>query len=441
MPSLSPRSTLERVTPDRTSTPKPPSTGNPWLGHLGGSRDYRRIQLAMLCAGFATFAQLYAPQALLPEISTTFDIDPATAALMVSMGTLGVAVSVLPWSIAADRMGRVRAITISISSATVLGLLMILMPSFELALVLRLLEGLALGGVPACAIAYLNEELHPTAAAGAAGTFVAGNTLGGLGGRIVPTPVAELLDWRLGLLTVSLISVAMAVLFIWLIPKPRGFAPLAKHAGGTLGASIGRAWKAITAHLSSTRMLGLFAQGFFLMGGFVAVYNFLGFHLTQAPYFLPVWLVSLVFVTYLAGSFSSPFIARLAGRHGRKIVLLASAAVSLGGLALTLAPQLWLVIAGLSIFTAAFFGAHSVAVGWAGAYPTRGRAQATALYNLGYYGGSSIFGFLGGVFFQHFDWPGVIWMVGGLTIIAGLLALFLLPWKGETAATQAVRVQ
>ena len=80
MPSLSPRSTLERVTPDRTSTPKPPSTGNPWLGHLGGSRDYRRIQLAMLCAGFATFAQLYAPQALLPEISTTFDIDPATAA-------------------------------------------------------------------------------------------------------------------------------------------------------------------------------------------------------------------------------------------------------------------------------------------------------------------------------------------------------------------------
>lgn len=41
---------------------------------------------------------------------------------------------------------------------------------------------MALGGVPATAIAYLNEEVHRAHAAMAAGSYVAGTTLGGLAG-------------------------------------------------------------------------------------------------------------------------------------------------------------------------------------------------------------------------------------------------------------------
>ena len=68
-----------------------------------------------------------------------------------------------------------------ISAATVLGLLAPLAPSFPVLLGLRMLEGMALGGIPAIAIAYLNEEINQAHAALAAGTYVAGTTLGGLG--------------------------------------------------------------------------------------------------------------------------------------------------------------------------------------------------------------------------------------------------------------------
>lgn len=68
----------------------------------------------------------------------------------------------------------------------------------------------------------------------------------------------------------------------------------------------------------------------------------------------------------------------------------------LAGLLLTLTGPLWLVLTGLVVLTAGFFGAHSVASGWAGARAVTARGQSTGLYNLAYYGGSSVLGWAGG---------------------------------------------
>ena len=58
------------------------------------------------------------------------------------------------------------------------------------------------------------------------------------------------------------------------------------------------------------------------------------------------------------------------------------------------------VIVGLLAFTAGLFGAHAVASGWTPvAAASDARAQASSLYYLGYYAGSSVFGWLLGVVF------------------------------------------
>ena len=66
----------------------------------------------------------------------------------------------------------------------------------------------------------------------AAGTYVGGTTIGGLLGRLVGGPIAEILDWRAGVFTVAVLCGIAAV-------------------------------------------------------GFVAMYNFVGFRLTAAPFHLP----------------------------------------------------------------------------------------------------------------------------------------------------------
>ena len=64
-------------------------------------------------------------------------------------------------------------------------------PSWEALLALRLLEGVALAGLPAVATAYLREELHPSTHARAAGLYVGGTAIGGMAGRLVTGPVGE----------------------------------------------------------------------------------------------------------------------------------------------------------------------------------------------------------------------------------------------------------
>src|SRR5690349_18734853 len=115
-----------------------------WNGHAKGSRAYGRIILGLAFAGVATFAQLYSTQAVLPILASDLKVTAAEAALTISLATVGLAVTVIPWSFLADRIGRVKAMAWGITVATVLGLMVPLAGSFQLLLALRLLEGMAL---------------------------------------------------------------------------------------------------------------------------------------------------------------------------------------------------------------------------------------------------------------------------------------------------------
>src|SRR6195952_79139 len=289
----------------------------PWTGHARGSAAYGPLLAALFCAGGATFAQLSSPQAVLPLISSDLGVGAANAALLVSASTVGLAIGVIPWSALADRIGRVKSISISVTVATMVGMLVPFAPTFELLLAGRFVEGLMVGGVPAIAVAYLTEEVNPVHAARAAGTFVAGTTIGGLLGRLVSSPVAEIAGWRIGVFTVAALCGVAAVSFVKLAPRPRGFVPSNPPGANPEGSLAQR----LAANLRSPRQLTLFAQAFLLMGGFVALYNYLGFRLSGAPFYLPPLAVSLVFLAYLAGTWASSRAGAEASRFGRKPIL------------------------------------------------------------------------------------------------------------------------
>lgn len=394
----------------------------------GGDASQGRLLVALVCAAVATFAQLYSPQGVLPQIATDLGTSADRAALTVSAATLGLAIAVVPWSFVGDRYGRRPAMIVAVSGATVLGLGAAWMPSFELVLLVRLFEGVFIGGVPALAMAYLNDEIQARAAAVAAGWFVGGTTIGGLLGRVIATPVADATSWRVGMTTVSLVAAAAAVAFVVLAPAERRFVRV--HGEGPLD----RARRVLT-NLRDAPLVGLYLVAFLLMGGFVAVYNYLAFRLVDEPYLLPAWAVGLTFLAYLAGTVSAPRAGVLAARHGRYPVLVTMVFVMLAGLLVTLANPLWLVLLGLVVMTAGFFGAHSVASGWAGARAVTARSQSTGLYNLAYYSGSSVLGWAGGLAWQWAGWPGVVAFVGVATSSSALVL-----WVLVRPATTSVDV-
>jgi YNFM family putative membrane transporter len=394
-----------------------------WAGHARGSTAYARLLAALFCAGIATFAQLYSPQAVLPLISADLNTGAAKAALTISASTVGLAIGVIPWSVLADRIGRVKAISMSVTAATVVGLLVPFAPTFNLLLSGRFVEGILIGGVPAIAVAYLTEEVEPAHASRAAGTYVAGTTIGGLLGRLVASPVAEFAGWRMGMFAVAALCGVAALSFVRLAPQPRGFTPSRRSGVNPEGTLVQR----LSANLRSGRQLTLYVQAFLLMGGFVALYNFLGFRLTRAPFHLGPSVVSLVFLAYLAGPWASARAGAEATRFGRKPVLLTSIAVMVAGVAVTLSDNIIAVLVGLVIATVGFFGAHSIASGWTGQSASVGRAQASSLYNLFYYGGSSVVGWFGGVAFDASGWTAVAGTILVLAVIAAAAAAAFLP--------------
>ena len=96
------------------------------------------------------------------------------------------------------------------------------------------------------------------------------------------------------------------------------------------------------------------------------------------------------------------------------------------GIAITLSDNVFAVLVGLVVATAGFFGAHSTAAGWTGQAAPLGRAQASSLYNLFYYAGSSAIGWLGGVAFDARGCTAVGVTILVLAGIAGLLAALVL---------------
>ncbi len=376
---------------------------------------------ALFAAGIATFAQLYSPQAALPQIARDLQIDPARAAVVISASTIGLAAGVIPWSVVADRLGRVRAMSVAISAATVCGLLVPFAPTFGLLLSGRVLEGLLVGGVPAVAIAYLSEEVEAVSTSRAAGTYVAGTTVGGLAGRIVAGTVADVVGWRAGVLAVAVVCAVAAVLFVRLAPVPRGFRP--DNARVDLRETLARR---VRANLRSRRQLAIYAQGFLLMGGFVALYNYLGFRLAAPPFSLAPALISLLFLAYLAGTWSSAKAGAIAATRGRLPVLVVATALMTVGVLTTLVDVLAAVLVGTVVATVGFFAAHAVASGWVGGDAPAGRAQASSLYNLFYYAGSSLFGWLGGVFFVAHGWSGTAAMIVTLALFSMAVAALVL---------------
>lgn len=115
-------------------------------GYTPQSSMYRKVILAMVGAGLASFNALYCTQALLPVLSEDLHVTPATASLTVSATTGMLALSIIPASIISERFGRKRIIMLSALSATMLGLLLPLSTSVGMLIILRGLQGIAVAG-------------------------------------------------------------------------------------------------------------------------------------------------------------------------------------------------------------------------------------------------------------------------------------------------------
>lgn len=393
-----------------------------------GTMDFRKANLALFAGAFSTFANLYMTQPVLPTLSKVFHISPATASLSLSLTTVALAISMLIVGSLSEAWGRKPIMTFSMIAVAILTLLIAFAPNYHMLLVLRIIQGVVFAGLPAIAMAYLGEEIEPASLGAAMGLYISGNSIGGLAGRIIMGTISDIFSWRIGMITIGVISLLVAIAFYFLLPASRHFKP-EKLAFKPLV-------KSLVMHLKDPALLSLFGVGFLLMGSFVTMYNYIGFQLLAPPYSLSQTIVGWIFLIYLVGTFSSAWMGGLADNHGRYKILLSGIGLMFGGAALSLVGHLILKILGIAIFTFGFFGSHAIASGWVGRHATHDKAQASSLYLFFYYVGSSIGGTSGGIFWSKFGWGGVISIILIFLIVATVLTYMINQITSRNSAAQ-----
>lgn len=382
-----------------------------------GTGAFHRTNLAMFAAGFAAFALLYCPQPLMPVFTEIFEITPATSSLVISFTTGALSILIMIAGLLSDRIGRKQIMTGSLFSSACLMIAAAFVGNFYQLLVIRLLMGISLSGIPAVAMAYLGEEIAADSIGSAMGLYIAGSAFGGMVGRVATAGLSDLVGWRFALCFMGGVGLICAALFWRNLPESRFFV--------ATKTDFKRYRRGLQAHFGDAGLPFLFLMAFLLMGTFVTLYNYMGFRLQAAPFNLAPGESGILFTVYIVGMIGSAGAGSLADRFGRRTILPVMVGGLLLGIVATLSTSLIGIVIGMILVTFCFFGAHSVASSWVTRRAGKARGQASALYLFGYYLGSSLVGTIGGLVFHGFAWSGLVLLLVGLQVIAVAVALRL----------------
>ncbi|WP_043527309.1 MFS transporter [Litchfieldella xinjiangensis] len=388
------------------------------------TREWWRATLALCLGSFTVFINLYAPQPLLPSLRQTFGVSTLAVSLIMSVATLSLAASLLVFGTLSDAVGRRIIMRVTLVITTLLTLVISVAPNFESLLLLRVLQGFVLGGLPAVAIAWMGDEFDKRALMMAVALYISANTLGGIGGRIMGGFAAEQGNWQTSFLVVGLVSVVCVAVFWRLLPAARHFQPAPFRLGPALAA--------IRGHLRNPLLLGAYGLGGLAFMIFINQYSYITFRLSDAPYGLGTQWLGMIFLTYLGGTFGSVVSGRVAQRLPQPVCMMIGVAIFMLGTLVTLSPALWLILLGLTINAFGFFFAHSMASSWVGRHANAARGSASALYLVFYYSGASLGGLYLEPFWQLGAWQGVA--LGSWIVLAVTFCLAFWLQRRERAA-------
>jgi YNFM family putative membrane transporter len=363
---------------------------------IAGPAPARASAMSGLLLGAAgMFATMYASHAILPELAADFDVTPSQAGLTISVVVLAVAVGGWFWGPLSERVGRKRSLMLASGLLVLPSLGAAAAPSFGSLLVFRALQGACMPGLLTVGVPYVAEVFAPGMGGRAMGYYMIALVGGGTLGRVGVGLMTSVTGWRVAFAAVALLPLAGVALMRRRLPE----APVPERSGGSRSA--------VATQLSNPAVLVPALAAAALFFTFVGIFSYTSFRLRQAPFNFSPAATSLVFGLWVLGTIG-PAAGRLADRVGWRRVSLTGIAAAACGVALTLPSWPPTVLLGLAVTTLGMFaGVTAAQLGLAAAGPAD-RGIASAIYFSFYYGAGALAGFLPGLGWEAWGWPGVV---------------------------------
>lgn len=382
--------------------------------------DSRRLAVAL--AGGGAFLNLYSPQAILPLLSTEFGASAADISTIMTVSTLAVALTAPFTGAVADVLGRKRLIGAAMLALVVPTVMIVFSPNLEAIVFWRFLQGLLLPPIFAVMVAYIGGEWPADEAVGITGLYVSGSALGGFLGRFLTAVLVDPIGWRGAFLFDAALTALCAIGVILLLPRERNFVR-ATNLGVSLRQMVG--------HLANPQLLATFAVGFGVLFSFMAIFTFVNFLLAAPPFNLSPAALGAIFVVYLFGTITVPTTGRWVARFGRRHFVIGVLAAWVTGVALTLAPSLTVIIAGLAIAAVCGLFVQASSQSFIATSAKTGTSSAIGLYVTAFYVGGSVGTLLAGLAWEARGWIGVVSLVAAM--LAFMALTVALAWQRAVA--------
>jgi MFS transporter, YNFM family, putative membrane transport protein len=175
---------------------------------------------------------------------------------------------------------------------------------------------------------------------------------------------------------------------------------------------------ALVAQLHNRPLLVPAACGAALFFTFVGVASFVTFRLARPPFHYGTATISLVFVLWALGA-AGPLAGRLADRLGWRRVLVLSLAIALCGVLISLPDSAPAVVLGMGLVILGMFSGITAAQLGVSEVAATDRGAASAVYFTAYYVAGATAGFVPGLAWEAWRWPGVAGLAA-VVLCAGL---------------------
>lgn len=377
-------------------------------------------QFIILYTTVLAFSALYAPQPILPLLSTEFEVGPSQVSLLITatllpLGLAPVVYGFILESIPAKTLLRSAVLLLALSELSFL-----VTDSFWVLVTTRLFQGLLLPAIFTSLMTYLSTMTEPARIKRTMSIYIAATILGGFSGRAVSGFIGGYGNWRYTFLLL-LIGLSLAYVLLFFLDVD------ARTRFGRLRAS------AIATVLGNRAFLKAYVIIFLVFFIFASLLNFLPFRLTELRDTISGTLLATVYTGYLIGiviALSSIAITRHCG--GEIPTILLGLSVYAVGIALFALPSIPMIFTTMWVFCAGMFLVHSVLSGYLNHQATEYKGVVNGLYISFYYAGGTLGSFLPGYVYRFWGWGSYIVCLFILVAIALVIGIGLL--RSNTSA-------